>query len=329
MKAAVLQGVGKPLKIVEKEIPSIHQDQLLIKVEACGLCRTDLHIIDAQLPILKPGVVLGHQIVGRVEKVGSSDLGFYVGDRVGISWLAKVCGNCSYCLKGQENLCDDSLFTGYSVDGGFAHFTVCFAKFAFKLQNSGSAQYLAPLLCAGLIGYRCYKKAKKADRIGVYGFGSAGHLVLQMGVIDNKKMYVFTRPGDDQAQKLAKSLGAYWVGSSDVLIQDRLGSCIIFASDGSLVPISLKNLDKGGVCVCGGIHMSDIPSFPYKDLWEERSITSIANLTVSDGKEFFSLYGEKNINPLVSLYSLEKVNQAIDDLRKGSVTGSIVIVMEP
>lgn len=326
MRAAVLQGVCKPLKIIEIEVPSISQDQLLIKVEACGLCRTDLHIIDRELPTVKPNVILGHQIVGKVVQVGEKTQGFSVGDRVGVPWLAKSCGKCFYCLKDQENLCDNALFTGYSVDGGFAEFTVCFASFALKIPSDQSAESLAPLLCAGLIGYRCYKKVKFADAIGIYGFGSAGHLVLQMGIIDQKKMYVFTKPGDVNAQQLAKNLGAHWVGSSNQILKEELESCIIFASDGALVPIALKNLQKAGVCVCGGIHMSDIPSFPYKDLWGERTITSVANLTYADGKEFFSLYGKKGLKAHVNCYSFENINQSIDDLRTGNVTGSVVIV---
>lgn len=325
MKAAICTKGSKILTIEDRKIPEIFQDQILIRVEACGLCRTDIHIIDGELELEKDSRILGHQVVGTVAKVLPGETRFHVGDRVGAFWLGKSCGDCNYCRENRENLCDHPLFTGYTLDGGFAEYMVAFAAFVVLLPKFIEAKFLAPLLCAGLIGYRSYKKASHGANIGIYGFGSAGHLILQIAKAQGKKVYVFTKSHDEVAKSSARNLGADWVGSSEEILGPILDSAVIFASDGNLVPIALKNLRKGGVCVCGGIHMTDIPSFPYVDLWGERKIVSVANLCRSDAKEFFDLVALLDLQVQVQTYPLVKINEAVEDLRSGRIARSLVI----
>ncbi len=327
MKAMVLHTVGKPLELQDIPIPNAGKDQLLLKVHTCGVCRTDLHIIDGELEDPNVPLVLGHQIVGTVEKVGENVTGFKRGDKVGVPWLGYTCGECEFCQKGQENLCDNAQFTGYDINGGFAEYTVANPSFCFSIPQDYPATQAAPLLCAGLIGYRSLRKTENAQRLGFYGFGSAAHILTQVALHQDKEVYAFTRPGDKKGQQFAKNIGAIWAGGSGTLPPQKLDAAIIFAPVGPLVPQALKAVKKGGTVVCAGIHMSDIPSFPYKDLWEERSIESVANLTRRDGTEFMQIAPEVPIESQVTTYPLTEANQALDDLRAGNFDGSAVLTI--
>ncbi len=325
----ILKEQKKPLVLVEVPKPAPKDNELLIKVHTCGVCRTDLHVKDGELPHPKLPLILGHEIVGTIEEMGKSVQGFKKGDRIGVPWLAGSCGACEYCLENRENLCDHALYTGYLVDGGFAEYTVCRADFAIPLPQAISDQHIAPLLCAGLIGYRAYRKASPKKTLGIYGFGAAADILTQLAVFEGKDVYAFTRDGDKKGQEFARDVGAVWAGDSSAAPPVPLDAAILFAPVGSLVPQSLKVLKKGGRCICGGIHMSDIPSFPYKDLWEEKSIQSVANLTREDSKEFFAAISRCPIRTEITVYPLEKADQALEDLRNGKFHGAAVIQVTP
>ena len=326
MPAMVLERPGLPLKLAEIAVPEPGPGQILIKVAACGVCRTDLHIVDGELHHPKLPLVLGHEIVGRVEALGGSVEGFAIGDRAGVPWLGHTCSTCLYCRRGEENLCDHPRFTGYQIDGGYAGYTVAEARYAFKLPHGYSDAEAAPLLCAGLIGYRSLKLAGDPHRLGIYGFGGAAHIVAQVARAQGREVYAFTRPGYLAAQDFARGLGATWTGGSDEKPPEALDSAIIFAPAGALVPIALKAVRKGGVVVCGGIHMSDIPSFPYEILWEERSLRSVTNLTRADAREFLGLAPKVPVKTTVLPMPLSAANEALERLRKGELTGAAVLV---
>src|SRR5256885_4706033 len=327
MRAMVLDKIGKPLKLRDVPKPKPGRGQLLVRINACAVCRTDLHIVDGELPNPKLPLILGHQIVGRVEQIGENAAGFSVGDRVGIPWLGWTDGDCAYCRSNRENLCDNAKFTGYNIDGGYAEFTVADARYCFHLPDKYQNAEVAPLLCAGMLGYRSYRKTADAIRLGIYGFGNAAHLISQVAVYERKEVYAFTRPGDAAGQEEARALGAVWAGGSDETPPKKLDAAIIFAPVGSLVPVALKNLAKGGVVVCGGIHMSDTPSFPYVDLWNERIITSVANLTRRDGEEFLKLAPRVPVKTKVKTFPLEEANTALEKFRRGQLDGNAVLVI--
>src|SRR5438094_2873390 len=289
MRAMVLEKVGTLLALRDFPKPKLGRGQLLVRVNVCAVCRTDLHIVDGELPDPKLPLILGHQIVGRVEEIGEENSNFAIGHRVGIPWLGWTDGDCAYCRSGRENLCDNARFTGYTIDGGYAEFTVADARYCFHLPEEYDDVAVAPLLCAGLIGYRSYRKTGDARRLGIYGFGNAAHLIAQIALYEGRDLFVFTRPGDTATQQAARKLGAVWAGGADEMPPEKLEAAIIFASVGPLVPAALGALAKGRIVVVGGIHMSDIPSFPYANLWEERVITSVANLTRRDGEDFFEI----------------------------------------
>ncbi len=328
MRAMVLKQPGKPLSLMEVPKPSAGPLEVLLKVSACGLCRTDLHIYDGELPHPKLPLIMGHQIVGVVEEVGRDVSSVKAGDRVGVPWLGSCCGNCPYCLSGQENLCDKALYTGYHIDGGFAEFCVANSHFVFPIPENYSDTQAAPLLCAGLIGFRSLRKTENAQNIGFYGFGAAAHILIQVVNKRGGKVFAFTKKGDTERQTFAKALGAYWVGDSDSPPEEKLDAAIIFAPVGRLIPQALKAVRKGGRVVCAGIHMSDIPSFPYSLLWEERSITSVANLTRQDGLDFLALAPQIPVKTEVHTYPLERTNEAIEELRHGRFSGATVITVE-
>jgi len=322
---------GQPLRLAELPVPTPGPSQILIKVAACGVCRTDLHILDGELSQPKLPLILGHEIVGHVAALGPGAESFAVGDRVGVPWLGSTDGTCFYCRRGEENLCDDPHFTGYQLDGGYAEYTVADARYCFKLPAACSDAEAAPLLCAGLIGYRALKLASeplggKLSRLGIFGFGAAAHVVAQVARAQNCEVYAFTRPGDEAAQDFARSLGAVWAGDSDEMPPEKLGAAIIFAPVGALVPAALKAVRKGGVVVCGGIHMSDIPSFPYDLLWEERVLRSVANLTRADAREFLTLAPQLGVKTTVTPMKLHAANEALERLRQGELTGAAVLV---
>lgn len=325
MRAMLLKQPKQLLVSADIPRPVCKDDELLVKVKVCGVCRTDLHIQQAELPPPHLPLILGHEIVGIVEEIGKHVQGFKKSDRVGIPWLASSCGHCDYCRQARENLCDNAQFTGYQKNGGFAEYTTCKAAFAIPLPQNMSDEEIAPLLCAGLIGYRAYRKASPQRTLGIYGFGAAAHIITQIALHEGKEVYAFTRKEDQITQKFAKELGAIWAGSSDTSPPVPLDAAILFAPVGSLAPFSLKSLKKGGRCICGGIHMSDIPSFPYKDLWGEKSIQSVANLTRQDAKEFFALLKKFPIKTHVTVYPLEQANQALDDLKNGRFQGAAVL----
>lgn len=326
MKAMVLTEAKKPLQLQDLPVPEPKKGQVRIKVKACSVCRTDLHIFDGELKPPKLPLIMGHQIVGTIDTESSR---FQKGDLVGVPWLGKSCGVCPYCKKSQENLCDDPIFTGYNINGGFAEYTLANEQFVFPLPEEYSEIQAAPLLCAGMIGYRSLKMTEDAKKIGFYGFGAAAHLLIQVARFQKKEVYAFTRKGDTKTQGTAKSLGAVWAGDSETKAPDILDAAIIFAPVGTLVPIALKAVGKGGIVVCAGIHMSDIPSFPYEILWGERILRSVANLTRRDGEEFFALAPKIAIQTEVTTYSLEKTNDALRDLKEGNISGSAVIVPFP
>jgi propanol-preferring alcohol dehydrogenase len=320
----ILRQPGNALEAGELPVPAPGPGELLVRVAACAVCRTDLHIVDGELPGPKLPLVLGHQIVGRVEK--SEAKGFSVGDRVGVPWLGWTDGECSYCRSNRENLCDRARFTGYTIDGGYAEFAVADARFCFLLPDRYNDVDLAPLLCAGMLGYRSYRKTGDARRLGIYGFGAAAHLIAQVAIYEDRQVFAFTRPGDTEGQDFARSLGAVWAGGSDEIPPEKLDAAIIFAPVGALVPVALRALGKGGIVVCGGIHMSDIPSFPYVDLWGERSICSVANLTRRDGEEFLALAPRVPVKTITETFPLAQANAALDCLRTGKVRGAAVLV---
>jgi len=327
----VLEKIGKPLALRDVPQPKPAKGQLLVRVSACAVCRTDLHIVDGELPNPKLPLVLGHQIVGRVEEIPSSFAirasSFAVGDRIGIPWLGWTDGDCAFCRSHRENLCDRAKFTGYTIDGGYAEFTVADARYCFHLPDEYGDVEMAPLLCAGMLGYRSYRKTGDARRLGIYGFGNAAHLIAQVALYEKKEVYAFTRPGDRAGQESARKLGAIWAGGSDEMPPEKLDAAIIFAPVGSLVPIALRALAKGGSVVCGGIHMSDIPSFPYIDLWQERAICSVANLTRRDGEEFLKIAPRVPVKTKIEIFPLEEANTALDKFRDGKLDGTAVLVI--
>jgi alcohol dehydrogenase, propanol-preferring len=327
MRAMVLDRAGRPLRPAELPEPRPGPGEVLIQVGACGVCHTDLHIADGELPEPKLALVMGHEIVGRVRAVGSGVGGLAPGTRVGVPWLGRTCGVCRYCRMGAENLCDAPQFTGYTRDGGYAEACVADAGYVFPLPEAGSDAALAPLLCAGLIGYRSLRLAGEAERLGLYGFGAAAHILAQVAVWQGRRVYAFTRPGDAAAQALAWRLGAVWAGGSDETAPETLDAAIIFAPVGALVPAALRAVRKGGVVVCGGIHMSDIPAFAYADLWGERMIRSVANLTRRDAEEFLALAGQARVRTEVEIFPLADANRALDALRAGRVSGAAVLGM--
>ena len=298
---------------------------MLVAVKTCGVCRTDLHVLDGDLLHPKLPLVLGHEIVGTVERIGAGVDRFTAGQRVGVPWLGWTCGECRYCRAGRENLCDRARFTGYLIDGGYAEYTVADARFCFPIPDSYDDLGAAPLLCAGLIGYRALVAAGDAERLGLYGFGAAAHIVAQVARHQGRRVFAFTRPGDDEAQQFARRLGAAWTGASDAQAPEPLDAAIIFAPVGALVPAALRAVAKGGTVVCAGIHMSDIPSFPYERLWEERVLRSVANLTRKDGAEFLALAPRVPVRTVVEAYPLERANEALENLRAGRVKGAAVL----
>jgi len=326
MQGMVLDKAGAKLKLAELPMPEPTPRQLRLRVLACGVCRTDLHIVDGELTQPKLPLVLGHEIVGRVDAVGSEVEGFAIGDRVGVPWLGFTDGTCPYCRNGKENLCDNARFTGYQIDGGYASHTVADARYCFHLPDTYSDAEAAPLLCAGLIGYRSLTMTGDAARLGIYGFGAAAHIVAQVAHYQGRQVFAFTRPGDTRAQGFARELGAVWAGGSGETPPEELDAAIIFAPVGALVPAALKASRKGGVVVCGGIHMSNIPSFPYELLWEERVVRSVANLTREDARQFLALAPQALVKTTVVPMPLAAANEALDRLRQGELTGAAVLV---
>src|SRR6266487_1926173 len=327
MRAMVLEQPGKPLVLREVSKPKPGRGQLLARIQTCAVCRTDLHIVDGELPNPKLPLIPGHQIVSRIEEIGESVQGFSVDERVGIPWLGWTDGECSYCRSSRENLCDRARFTGYTVDGGYADFTVADARFCFRLPDEYDDVDVAPLLCAGMLGYRSYRKTGDAHRVGIYGFGNAAHLIAQIAIYQGREIFAFTRPGDKMGQEGARSSGAKWAGGSDEIPPEKLDAAIIFAPVGALVPAALRALAKGGIVVCGGIHMSDIPSFPYADLWSERVICSVANLTRRDGEEFLKIAPRVPVRTKTETFSLEEANTALEKFRSGKLKGTPVLLI--
>ena len=327
MRAMVFDGENPRLR--EAELPDLApgEGELLLDVRACGVCRTDLHVVDGDLEHPKKPVIPGHEIVGTVAALGAGVTGFATGDRVGVPWLGHTCGHCRFCADGRENLCDAPGFTGYTIDGGYATRTVADARYCFHLPRQYSDVEAAPLLCAGLIGYRSLAMAGDAQRIGIYGFGAAAHIVAQVARHQGRTVYAFTRPGDTAAQQFARRLGAAWAGGSDERAPEALDAALLFAPVGALVPAALRAVTKGGTVVCGGIHMSDIPSFPYAWLWEERRIVSVANLTREDGTTFMAIAARHKLEIETTRYPLARANEALADLREGRLTGAAVLTM--
>lgn len=323
----ILERPGQPLVPRELPIPEPGPGQVLLRVRACGVCRTDLHIVDGELPNPKLPLILGHQIVGEVVQKGPGAERYQIGQRVGVPWLGWTCGECRFCQSGRENLCDRARFTGYTLDGGYAEYAVADERYCFPIPEDYPDEQAAPLLCAGLIGYRALRFTAGARRLGFYGFGAAAHILTQVAVWQGRAVYAFTRPDDVEGQAFARSLGAVWAGGSDQLPPEPLEAALIFAPVGALVPQALRAVEKGGVVVCAGIHMSDIPSFPYALLWEERVIRSVANLTRQDGEEFLQLAPQVPVHTQVQLYPLSEANQALEDLRTGRVRGAAVLVI--
>lgn len=326
MRAMVLDQPRRPLRLATLPDPIAGRGQILLKVEACGVCRTDLHIADGELTRPKLPLVLGHEIVGRVLGCGEGVAGFSIGQRVGVPWLGATCGHCAYCDGGAENLCDEGRFTGYDIDGGYADMTVADARYCFPLDEDMPAAVQAPLLCAGLIGFRSYRLAGRPRTLGIYGFGAAAHLVAQLAIFEGVAVYAFTRAGDGAAQRFALDLGCAWAGSSEARAPVALDAALVFAPVGALVLKALAAVRKGGTVVCGGIHMSDIPQFGYDLLWGERIVRSVANLTREDGRDFFPRARRAGIVPRVETFPLENANDALDRLRRGDVNGAAVLV---
>jgi len=328
MRAMVLEKPGQRLKWLEVPTPRPGPEQVLIRVHTCGVCRTDLHVLDGELTRPKLPLIMGHEIVGTVVETGSRVRQFRAGERLGVPWLGRTCGACRYCRGGRENLCDAPGFTGYTLDGGYAEYAVADEGYSFALPPAYGDAEAAPLLCAGFIGFRSYRLAREAGpRLGIYGFGAAAHITAQIAVHQGKEVYAFTRRGDAQAQEFARRLGAVWAGSSEEPPPEELDAAIIFAPVGPLVPAALRATARGGVVVCGGIHMSDIPSFPYDILWGERVVRSVANLTRADGEEFLELAPRVPVKTEVQLFPLEQANEALEDLRRGRIQGAAVLVV--
>jgi len=328
MRAMVLDKPRQPLQLrdVEKSRPA--KGQLLVRIATCAVCRTDLHVVDGELPDPKLPLILGHQIVGRVEEIGEeANSKFKVGDRVGIPWLGWTDGDCVYCRSNRENLCDRAKFTGYTIDGGYAEFVVADARFCFHLPEQYDDVDIAPLLCAGMLGYRSYRKTGDAHRLGIYGFGNAARLITQIAIYEGREIFAFTRPGDKTGQESARKLGTAWAGGSDEMPPEKLDAAIIFAPVGALVPAALRALAKGGSVVCGGIHMSDIPSFPYVELWGERAICSVANLTRRDGEEFLDIAPRVPVRTETETFPLEEANTALDRFRSGELNATAVLLI--
>ncbi len=328
MFAMILDAPGQPLRAADVLIPTPGPEQVLIRVHACGVCRTDLHVVDGELTEPKLPLIPGHQIVGMVAEVGKHVKCFKKGDRVGVPWLGSTCNQCRHCLSGRENLCDHARFTGYQINGGYAEYTVADYRFCFSIPEGYPDLQAAPLLCAGLIGYRSLVMAGDAKHLGIYGFGAAAHIVAQIACYQGRKIYAFTRPGDDAAKRFALDMGAVWAGDSGQQPPEELDAAIIFAPDGALVPAALRAVTKGGVVVCGGIHMSNIPSFPYEILWGERIVRSVANLTRQDGEEFLALAPKVPIVTEVQPFPLSRANEALAALRSGNIRGAAVLVVD-
>lgn len=320
-----LHKIGAPLQLEQREIPAPGPGQVLLRVRACAVCRTDLHVVDGELPNPRLPIVPGHEIVGEVVQCGA-DVAFKPGMRLGVPWLGWTCGHCEYCAGGRENLCDAARFTGYQMDGGFAEYVVADARYCFALPNSIDDMHAAPLLCAGLIGYRSLRMAGEGKRLAIYGFGAAAHIVAQVAVWQGREVYAFTRPDDVTAQKFALDMGAQWAGGSDEMPPRLLDAAVIFAPVGALVPIALRAVRKAGVVVCGGIHMSDIPSFPYENLWGERVLRSVANLTRRDAIEFLELAPRVPVHTHIETFALADANLALERLRAGELTGAAVLI---
>jgi propanol-preferring alcohol dehydrogenase len=328
LRAIVFREVGTPLRLEERPIPSPGHGQILLRVAACGICRTDLHIMDGELSEPKLPLIPGHQIIGQVVALGSGSTAFRVGVRVGVPWLGATCGSCEYCREERENLCDSARCTGYHIDGGFAEYAAADQSFCFAIPEGFPDLQAAPLLCAGLIGYRSLRLAGSARRLGIYGFGAAAHIVIQVACWQEREVYAFTRPGDQQGQAFARELGAVWAGGSDQTPPEALQAAIIFAPAGELVPSALKSVRKGGTVVCAGIHMSDIPSFPYQLLWGERMLRSVANLTRRDGSEFLEIAQRIPVRTEIQVYPLTEANRALADLRAGRIKGAGVLEIQ-
>jgi alcohol dehydrogenase, propanol-preferring len=328
MKAMVLHSPRAPLRLEDPPVPQPGPDELLLRVRACAVCRTDLHVVDGELAEPKLPLVPGHEIVGVVEAAGAAVAGLEIGARVGVPWLGWSCGECHFCRSGRENLCARARFTGYQIDGGYAEYALADHRFCFPIPDRYANVEAAPLLCAGLIGYRSLRMAGDAQRIGIYGFGAAAHIVTQVARHQGRRVFAFTRPGDTEAQQFARALGAEWAGSSGELPPHALDAALLFAPVGSLVPEALRALEKGGVVVCAGIHMSDIPSFPYWLLWGERVVRSVANLTRADAEEFLALAPKVPVRTETQTYPLERANEALADLRAGRVRGAAVLVTD-
>jgi alcohol dehydrogenase, propanol-preferring len=326
VRAMILDVPGEPLRVAEVPVPEPGEGQLLLRVHCCAVCRTDLHVVDGELPHPRLPLIPGHQIVGTVQKISERADGFTVGDRVGVPWLGWTDGECRYCLSGRENLCENARFTGYQIDGGYAEYAVADTRFCFPIPESYPDLQAAPLLCAGLIGHRSLRFAGDAERLGLYGFGASAHIVAQVAAHEGRRIFAFTRAHDEEAQQFARELGAEWAGSSEEAPPEELDAAIIFAPVGALVPAALRAVAKGGTVVCAGIHMSDIPSFPYEILWGERSVRSVANLTRQDGLDFLALAPEVPVRTEVVPFPLEEANQALDALRGGRVRGAAVLV---
>lgn len=325
MRAMVLEAVGERLRSREWPEPEPGPEQVRVRVAACAVCRTDLHVVDGELPQPKLPLVLGHEVVGRVERVGARVRGLVPGQRVGVPWLGWTCGECRYCRRGQENLCARARFTGYQLDGGYAEYLVAHERACLALPEGYGDEEAAPLLCAGLIGYRSLRLAGEAERVGLYGFGAAAHVLAQVLRWQGRRVFAFTRPGDEEAQAFARELGAEWAGGSDRLPPEELDAALLFAPVGALVPAALRAVARGGTVVCGGIHMSDVPSFPYSLLWGERGVRSVANLTRQDAVEFLALAPRVPVRTQVQVYPLEAANEALAALRAGQVRGAAVL----
>jgi propanol-preferring alcohol dehydrogenase len=326
MRAMIFEGVGRPLRPARLPLPGRGRGQLLLRVEACGICRTDLHLLDGEVEIADPPRILGHQVVGTVLEGDLKDTPIRVGSRVGVPWLGWTCGVCAYCTSGRENLCPRARFTGCDMDGGMAEYTVADARYCFPIPDSYTSLLAAPLMCAGLIGYRALRMCGEAPRLGLYGFGSSAHILAQVAAWQGRRVFAFTRSGDRAAQDFARELGAEWAGASGEDPPEPLDAAIIFAPDGALVPVALRALAPGGTVVCGGIHMSDIPSFPYSILWGERTVRSVANLTRADAVEMLELAPRVPVHTHVTTYPLEQAGQALEDLRAGRFTGAAVLL---
>ncbi|HET6662111.1 MAG TPA: zinc-dependent alcohol dehydrogenase family protein [Rubrobacter sp.] len=328
MRAMILDVSGEPLRVAEVATPEPGEGQVLLRVHCCAVCRTDLHVVDGELPDPRLPLIPGHQIVGTVERIGDHVDSFTLGERVGVPWLGWTDGECRYCLSGRENLCENARFTGYQIDGGYAGYAIADGRFCFRIPEDFPDLQAAPLLCAGLIGHRSLRFAGDAERLGLYGFGASAHIVAQVAAHEGRRVFAFTRPKDEEAQEFARGLGAEWAGSSEEAPPEELDAAIIFAPVGALVPAALRVVARGGTVVCAGIHMSEIPSFSYDLLWEERSVRSVANLTRQDGLDFLALASEVPVRTEVVPFPLEEANEALEALRGGRVRGAAVLVVD-